>query len=154
MKLPHVVSSDPILTVHLTLIHPDARIPQYESDDAAAFDLASVADVTVEPGRVALVPTGLVIQVPVRMFLGIFARSSTPVKRGLMVANGVGVIDPDYCGPEDEVKIAVMNFADAPVIVKAGDRIAQGIFLEAPRVRWVEGAPREQSRGGFGATGD
>ena len=65
MKLPHVVSSDPILTVHLTLIHPDARIPQYESDDAAAFDLASVADVTVEPGRVALVPTGLVIQVPV-----------------------------------------------------------------------------------------
>ena len=154
MKLPHVVSSDPILTVHLTLIHPDARIPQYESDDAAAFDLASVADVTVEPGRVALVPTGLVIQVPVRMFLGIFARSSTPVKRGLMVANGVGVIDPDYCGPEDEVKIAVMNFTDAPVIVKAGDRIAQGIFLEAPRVRWAEGAPREQSRGGFGATGD
>lgn len=154
MKLPHVVSSDPILTVHLTLIHPEARIPQYESEDAAAFDLASVADVTVEPGGVALVPTGLVIQVPVRMFLGIFARSSTPVKRGLMVANGVGVIDPDYCGPEDEVKIAVMNFTDAPVIVKAGDRIAQGIFLEAPRVRWVEGAPREQSRGGFGATGD
>jgi dUTP pyrophosphatase len=154
MKIPQLALSDPILTVHLTRIHPQARIPAYESDDAAAFDLAAVADVTVEPGRVSLVPTGLVIQVPVRMFLGIFARSSTPVKRGLMVANGVGVIDPDYCGPEDEVKIAVMNFTDASVTVKAGDRIAQGIFLEAPRVRWVEGAPREQSRGGFGATGD
>ena len=141
------------LTVHVTRIHPDARLPQYESEDAAAFDLASVAEITVEPGRVALVPTGLVVQVPVRMFLGIFARSSTPLKRGLMVANGVGVIDPDYCGPDDEVKIAVMNFTDHIVTVKAGDRIAQGIFLEAPRVSWVEGQPREKSRGGFGATG-
>jgi dUTP pyrophosphatase len=146
-------ATDPVLTVHIARIHPEARVPRYESDLAAAFDLASVADVTVEPGRVALIPTGLVVQVPVRMFLGIFARSSTPVKRGLMVANGVGVIDPDYCGPDDEVKIAVMNFGDAPVTVQAGDRIAQGIFLQAPRVHWVESAPRERSRGGFGATG-
>ena len=153
MKILERVSPDPALTIHITRIHPDARVPQYESEDAAAFDLSAVADVTVEPGRVALVPTGLVVQVPVRMFLGIFARSSTPVKRGLMVANGVGVIDPDYCGPEDEVKIAVMNFTDSAVTVRAGDRIAQGIFLEAPRVKWVEGEPREKSRGGFGATG-
>lgn len=144
---------DSVLTVHITRIHPGARIPQYESGDAAAFDLAAVVDVTVEPGRVTLVPTGLVVQVPVRMFLGIFARSSTPMKRGLMVANGVGVIDPDYCGPEDEVKIAVLNFTGAPVTIRAGDRIAQGIFLEAPRVQWVESDPREKSRGGFGATG-
>ena len=153
MSIFETAAPDSLLTVQVTRIHPEARLPQYESDDAAAFDLSSVADVTVDPGRVALVPTGLVVQVPVRMFLGIFARSSTPVKRGLMVANGVGVIDPDYCGPQDEVKIAVMNFTDAPVLVKAGDRIAQGIFLEAPRVRWVEGQPRERSRGGFGATG-
>ena len=44
-------------------------------------------------------------------------------------ANGVGVIDPDYCGPEDEVKIAVMNFTREPVTVRAGDRIAQGLSL-------------------------
>lgn len=153
MKIFEPASTVATLTVHITRIHPDARLPQYESEDAAAFDLSAVADVTVEPGRVALVPTGLVVQVPVRMFLGIFARSSTPVKRGLMVANGVGVIDPDYCGPEDEVKIAVMNFSDTVVTVRSGDRIAQGIFLEAPRVQWVEGVPRETSRGGFGATG-
>jgi dUTP pyrophosphatase len=109
----------------------------------------------VEPGRVALVPTGLVVEVPAGMFLGIFARSSTPLKRGLMVANGVGVIDPDYCGPTDEVKIAVMNFTDAPVTVSRGDRIAQGIFLSAPRVSWDEADQlREASRGGFGATGE
>ena len=102
----------------------------------------------------ALVPTGLVIEVPEGMFLGIFARSSTPMRRGLMVANGVGVVDPDYCGPEDEVKVAVMNFTAAPVTVRKGDRIAQGIFLAAPRVSWEEREElRDTSRGGFGATG-
>lgn len=145
--------NDEPLTVLVTRIHPDAVIPAYHSGDAAAFDLAAVADVTVLPGKVALVPTGLVVRVPLRMFLGIFARSSTPLKRGLMVANGVGVIDPDYCGPEDEVKIAVMNFTGEPVVVSRGDRIAQGIFLAAPRVRWAEAEPAERSRGGFGSSG-
>src|SRR5688500_13765389 len=150
--MPDRTSSDP-LTVRITRIHPDAVLPEYQTAEAAGFDLAAVQNVTIEPGRVALIPTGLVIRVPVRMFLGIFARSSTPLKRGLMVANGVGVVDPDYCGPEDEVKIALMNFTDRAVTVRSGDRLAQGIFLEAPRVRWREGEPREKSRGGFGATG-
>ena len=144
---------DEPLTVQVTRVHPDARVPEYQTPDAAAFDLASVADITVQPGRVALVPTGLVIRVPLRMFLGIFARSSTPLKRGLMVANGVGVIDPDYCGPEDEIKVAVMNFTDGPVVIPKGDRIAQGIFLSAPRVQWAEAAPADRSRGGFGSSG-
>ena len=142
------------MKVQVTRIHVDARLPAYETTGAAGFDFAAVADVTVEPGTVALVPTGLVVRVPDGMFLGIFARSSTPVKRGLMVANGVGVIDSDYCGPSDEVKIAVMNFTAAPVTVKAGDRIAQGIFLTAPRVEWEETAgTTASSRGGFGSSG-
>lgn len=142
------------MNVRITRIHPAAQLPQYETAGAAGFDLAAVADVTVEPGRVALVPTGLVIKVPDGMFLGIFARSSTPVKRGLMVANGVGVIDSDYCGATDEVKIAAMNFTGTAVTVKAGDRIAQGIFLTAPRVEWEETAEIDvSSRGGFGSSG-
>jgi len=149
---PEPTPPDPI-AVRITRIHPDARLPRYETADAAGFDLAAVATVTVDPGRVALIPTGLVVKVPHRMFLGIFARSSTPVKRGLMVANGVGVIDPDYCGATDEVKIAVLNFTNEPVTVQAGDRVAQGIFLSAARVSWVEAEPEQVSRGGFGATG-
>ena len=142
------------MNVRITRIHPEARLPQYETSGAAGFDLAAVSDVTVEPGRATLVPTGLVIKVPDGMFLGIFARSSTPVKRGLMVANGVGIIDSDYCGAADEVKIAVMNFTSAPVTVRAGDRIAQGIFLTAPRVEWMETADAPTaSRGGFGSSG-
>src|SRR5688500_2945229 len=132
----------------------DVPLPAYESAGAAGFDLAAAEDITVAPGEVKLVPTGLVIEVPAGMFLGIFARSSTPLKRGLMVANGVGVVDPDYCGPTDEVKVAIMNFTDAAVTVRRGDRLAQGIFLTAPRVMWDEADQlRDQSRGGFGATG-
>lgn len=142
------------MKVRIRRLRPDVPLPRYESAQAAAFDLAAAADVVVAPGRVALVPTGLVVEVPAGMFLGIFARSSTPLKRGLMVANGVGVIDPDYCGPEDEVKIAVMNFTGEPVTVRQGDRIAQGLFLTAPRVGWDESTELGGvSRGGFGATG-
>lgn len=107
------------------------------------------------PGQIALVPTGLVIEVPPGYFLAIFARSSTPLKRGLLVANGVGVIDPDYCGPTDEVKIQVLNVSGAEVQVNRGDRLAQGIVLPSPRVTWQEVTDlREVTRGGFGATGN
>jgi dUTP pyrophosphatase len=101
------------------------------------------------------VATGLVIEVPEGMFLAVFARSSTPLKRGLMIANGVGVVDSDYCGPTDEVKIPALNFTSLPVRVAKGDRIAQGILLPSPRVAWEEvGELRAGSRGGFGATGE
>jgi dUTP pyrophosphatase len=142
------------LKVRIHRLHPDAVIPKYQTEGSAAFDLAAAELVAVAPGEVRLVPTGLVIEVPAGMFLGIFARSSTPLKRGLMVANGVGVVDSDYCGPEDEVKIAVVNVTPTPVTIEPGDRIAQGILLPAPRVTWEEvDRVRSSSRGGFGATG-
>ena len=141
-------------SVRIKRLSTAVSLPQYESDGAVAFDLAAATAVTVAPGQVALVPTGLVIEVPPGMFLGIFARSSTPLKRGLMVANGVGVVDQDYCGPQDEVKVAVLNFTSAPVHVAPGDRVAQGMLLPVNRVSWQEvEAIRDESRGGFGSTG-
>src|SRR4029450_5617410 len=107
-------------------LDPAVTLPAYQTDGAAGFDLASRVDMTIQPGEVALVPTGLVIEVPAGHFLGVFARSSTPLKRGLMVANGVGIVDSDYCGPDDEIKIEVFNFTTAAVVVRAGDRLAQG----------------------------
>jgi len=130
-------------------------LPAYGTDESAGFDLAAALDVTVPPRQIVLVRTGLVIEVPSGHFLAIFARSSTPLKRGLMVSNGVGVIDPDYSGPDDEVMIQVLNITDGPVEVRRGDRIAQGIVLQSPRVTWQEvAAIREVTRGGFGATGN
>ena len=129
-------------------------LPEPATGGAAGFDLAAAADIEIPPRGIRLVGTGLVIGVPSGYFLGIFARSSTPLKRGLMVANGVGIIDSDYCGPEDEIKIQVLNITDAPVKVSRGDRLAQGIVLPAPRIEWdeVESVSAE-SRGGFGSTG-
>jgi dUTP pyrophosphatase len=140
--------------IRIRRLSPSARLPRYETAGAAGFDLSASQDMTVQPGEVTLVPTGLVIELPLGTFLGIFARSSTPLRRGLMVANGVGVVDPDYCGPNDEVKIEVYNFTARPVQIKAGDRIAQGILMPAVRVEWEEATElRTDSRGGFGATG-
>ena len=143
------------MNVRITRLTDTARLPSYETAGAAGFDLAASVETTIAPGTVALVPTGLVIEVPRGHFLGIFARSSTPLKRGLMVANGVGVVDSDYCGPTDEIKIQVLNFTAAPVTVYAGDRIAQGVILPCVRAEWQEEATAAaaSSRGGFGSTG-
>jgi dUTP pyrophosphatase len=142
------------MRVRIRRLDPTISLPCYATSDSAAFDLAAAADVEVPPGHIRLVGTGLVIGVPSGYFLGIFARSSTPLKRGLVVANGVGVIDADYCGPDDEVRVQVLNITNAPVRIARGDRFAQAIVLPAPHVEWEEvndlGAP---TRGGFGSTG-
>lgn len=144
-----------MLPVRIRRLSSTVPLPAYQTDGAAGFDLAASEDVRIEPGAVALVPTGLVMQVPSGYFLGIFARSSTPLRRGLIVANGVGVVDADYCGATDEIKIQVLNVTSAPVTVKAGDRIAQGLFIPVARAAWRETDEdlRTGSRGGFGATG-
>ena len=142
------------MLLRIKRLDPTIGLPEPATGAAAGFDLAAAVDVDIPPRQIRLVGTGLVIAVPDGYFLGIFARSSTPLKRGLMVANGVGVVDADYCGPLDEVKVQVLNITDAPVMVKRGDRIAQGIVLPAPRVRWEEVADMDTpTRGGFGSTG-
>ena len=135
-------------------LDPTVALPSYGTNESAGFDLAAAHDLVIPAGEVALVRTGLVIEVPAGHFLGIFARSSTPLKRGLLVANGVGVVDSDYSGPNDEVMIQLLNFTGVPVQVAKGDRLAQGIVLPAPRVSWDEVSDiRATTRGGFGATG-
>jgi dUTP pyrophosphatase len=136
-------------------VHPAASLPAYQTTGSAGFDLSASVAMTIAPGQVTLVPTGLVIEVPAGHFLGVFARSSTPLKRGLMVANGVGIVDADYCGPTDEIKIEVYNFTAAPVRVEAGDRLAQGVLIPYVRAEWTEESRlgRTDDRGGFGSTG-
>ena len=135
-------------------LNPAVSLPQPATGHAAGFDLAAAVDIEIPPRTIRLVGTGLVIAVLDGHFLGIFARSSTPLKRGLMVANGVGVVDADYCGPDDEVKIQLLNFTDAAVLVRKGDRLAQAIVLPAPRVEWEEVSEMNvPTRGGFGSTG-
>jgi dUTP pyrophosphatase len=142
------------MRLQIKRLQPGIGLPEQATARSAGFDLAAASDMEIPPHSIRLIGTGLVIGVPDGYFLGIFARSSTPLKRGLMVANGVGVIDADYCGPDDEIKIQVLNITDAPVRVSKGDRLAQGIVLACPRVEWnVVEEMTAPTRGGFGSTG-
>ena len=130
-------------------------LPAYATAGAAAFDLAAAADVEVPPHGIALVPTGLVVEVPAGHFLAILARSSTPLKRGLMVANGVGVVDADYCGPADEVKVQVINVTDAPGARGRRRSASPRAWCWRRRALTFEevALADRASRGGFGSTG-
>ena len=131
--------------VRIRRLDASVPLPVYQTPGAAGFDLAASADVVIAPGTIALVPTGLVIEVPPGHFLGIFARSSTPLKKGLMVANGVGVIDQDYCGPADEVKIQVLNFTRGAGAGQARRPHRAGI-VHSGRPRRLAGVCRRSSR--------
>jgi len=102
-----------------------------------------------------LIPANVIIEVPKFYMLMLCLRSSTPRKHGLIMPQGVGIIDNDYCGEEDEIKIQVYNITDTPVLVERGSRIAQGIFVrvDTPPQPWIEvDNMSEKSRGGFGST--
>jgi dUTP pyrophosphatase len=132
---------------------PRAVMPVYKTPGAAAFDLSALDAVTIPPGESVRVGTGLVVKVPEGYFLGVFARSGT-ASRGLALGNGVGVLDADYCGPDDELLVLVRNFRSEPMTIAAGERIAQGIVLPCPRAELVEiPRPAIPNRGGFGSTG-
>ena len=141
------------MRVRVTRLNPSILLPAYGTAGAAGFDLAAAHDAEILPGQIKLIGTGLVFGVPDGHFLAIFARSSTPLKRGLVVANGVGVLDSDYSGPTDELRIQLLNITAAPITIKVGERLAQGIILQSPRVQIEEGDTSAASRGGFGSTG-
>jgi dUTP pyrophosphatase len=129
-------------------------LPQRKTALSAGYDLAAAADVAIQPGRVSLVPTGLKAYMGEGEVLLLSIRSSLAVKRGLMLANGVGVIDADYAdNPENEghIMVAIANPGAEPVTIARGERIAQGIFVRylATTDDTVGGA----RTGGFGSTG-
>jgi dUTP pyrophosphatase len=142
------------MQIKIKRLDPSVDLPRYQTPGSAAFDLASRHDLVIAPGEVVLVPTGLVIQAPPGHFLALAIRSSVPIKKGLALANGIGVVDSDYCGPEDEIRLALLNFTGRPVSVSRGERLAQGMFMPVVRSEWEEVADiGAVSRGGFGSSG-
>jgi dUTP pyrophosphatase len=141
------------MKVRIKRIDDSLPLPCYETAGSVGFDIMARMDVSVEPGKIALVPGNIIVEVPEGYMLTVAARSSTPLKRGLLTPHGIGVIDHDYCGPDDEIRIQVYNFTDKPVLVKRGDRIAQGLFMRVDKFEWNEVEIMEKtSRGGFGST--
>jgi dUTP pyrophosphatase len=129
-------------------------LPVYKTTGAAALDLASREEVEIEAGGVAYLPLNIALQVPKDSFVLVAARSSLH-KKGLFLANGIGIGDSDYCGDGDEYMAAVYNFSKEPVVVKKGERVAQMMVLKRESVEWEESDSfnERDNRGGFGSTG-
>jgi len=134
---------------------PRARLPERASPGAVGFDLFALERTEVPPGQQVLVRTGLVAKAPRPYALFLFPRSSLFRKKGLVFPHSVGVIDFDYCGEEDELMVPVLNLTSSPVVVEAGERIAQLVLLRVweGQIREISAPPEEHSRGGFGSTG-
>jgi dUTP pyrophosphatase len=140
---------------------PDLSLPEKKTPGSAGLDVYASETTLLEPGVVTLVPTGLIIEAPEGYHFRVFIRSGFAVKNNVSLVNSVGIIDGDYCGPEDYLKIAMVNNyhpGAEPVVINRGDRIAQIIFEKnaIDEVIWeVQDNPgfHGESRGGFGSTG-
>jgi len=163
-------------------IFPDARIPNYETRRAACFDIAAHLHsstrimtwagksqreyavqhdgsneknyIAIAPQERALIPTGLIFDIPEGYSVRLHPRSGMALKYGLVLANCEGVIDEDYI---HETKIIVLNTSDEVMKVYHGDRIAQGelVRYEQAEIEEIWDKPEQKSNrvGGFGSTG-
>lgn len=145
--------------------------PERGSEKAACYDLFALEDVHFGPGDIKLVKTGWACEVPAGYRTSIYVRSSTPLKKRFILANGVGIIDNDYRG---ELKVQLMNVATANVFIKElhgfitvfdsskirkGDKIAQLEIVPdlAPNIEAEfvdELTETKRGSGGFGSTGN
>lgn len=129
-------------------------LPRRHTAASAGYDLAAAEPVEVPAGGVAIVPTGLCVHMPADEFLAIHIRSGLGVRAGLVLANGTGIVDADYAAnPENggHILLALRNLGAAPIMIGAGERVAQGIFHRYQTVD--DDAPGDTRRGGFGSTG-
>lgn len=129
-----------------------AIAPEYKSRLAAGFDLAVIESATIYPGEKVRFRTGLVIQPPEGHWTLLVPRSSLS-KRGLVLANTIGVIDEDYCGPDDEIIAQLRNVSSIPVHIEAGERVVQGVFIRSCQAVLQPTVMTAPSRGGWGSTG-
>lgn len=145
------------MEIQIKKLHPDAIIPERHSAGAAAFDLHALVgrgEGRLINQQVVMVRTGIAIHIKDPGVVGIIAPRSGLGKKGITLANTIGVIDSDYQG---EIMLAVRNTGMSSVQLEPGDRIAQLLFVRlAPATfseveAFAEGTPR--GSGGFGSTG-
>jgi len=140
------------LEVPILRLHESLPEPAYATPGSVGFDLSTAAAADIQPGEIALVGTGLVLATPPGWALLVCLRSSTPKRFGVMQPHGIGVIDQDYCGVEDELRLQLLNFTQQAIHIPAHSRIAQGVFVHAEQAAWTAHVPAGASRGGFGST--
>jgi len=148
-----------LLEVKVKKIRPGAKVPSFESLEAAGADLyACLADsdcpaIEIKPHQTVKIPLGFQTEFAPGYAAMLYARGGTATKKGLAPANKVGVIDSDYRG---EWIAAMHNHSDKTVLIEDGERIAQILFQEIEHPTFVEVdelSDTERGEGGFGSTG-
>lgn len=129
-------------------------MPEYKTSGAIAFDLYSRLHMEISPFTETLIPLNVVIEVPKGYGLILASRSSYPKKK-LLIPNGIGVIDQDYCGNDNEIQVWALNFSKEKVLVEKGERIAQALIVPIEQItNFVEVQEMTaRNRGSFGSTG-
>lgn len=140
------------MKVKIKLVDSSMASPEYKTKGAVGFDLYLRKREVIKPREIVLMPANIVMKIPKGHFLLINGRSSTPRKFGLIIFTGI--IDPDFCGDEDEFSIQAMNLTNRTVRLDKGLRIAQGILIKISKAEFqVVKKMGNKSRGGFGTTG-
>ncbi len=135
---------------------PALPLPDYQTAGAAGADLrADLAgrDLTLEPGDVKLVPTGLRVEIPHGFEMQVRPRSGLALKYGVTVANAPGTVDSDYRGP---LGVILVNLGREPFVIAHGERIAQAVIAPVVQARYVMAetlSESDRASGGFGSTG-
>lgn len=142
-------------SIRVKRLHPNAMLPTYGSSEAAGADLYACLDeaVTIQPGEVFWVPTGIALEVPKGCAGLVYARSSMGAKRGLAPANKVGVVDSDYRG---EIRVVLLNHSKQPQTLEPGERVAQFVITPVLTPAYEEVTDltdTDRGAGGFGSTG-
>lgn len=142
------------MKVKIKRIDKSLPLPVYHTKGAVCFDIIARVSKTIKPKEIAKIPGNIIVKVPEGYMLLIAPRSSTPTKLGFLMPHSIGILDQDYCGPEDELQVQVYNFTEKPIEIKKGDRIAQAVFVKIAKYEWQEIEKiQEKTRGGFGSTG-
>lgn len=137
----------------------DIHLPYRSTAKSAGYDFEAAEDTTILPiaeaGKPTLVATGIKADMPSDEYLLIANRSSNPIKRTLVLANGIGVVDADYYNnPSNEghIMLQFINYSSEPVVIKKGDKIGQGIFTKFGLVDNDHATGKRL--GGHGSTGN
>lgn len=150
------------MQIDIQLLHPEAKVPEYATPGASAFDLRAIIDPAqtlhplrryIHPGGSLIVRTGIAVAVPQGWGLFIYSRSGHGFKNDVSLSNCVGVIDSDYTG---EIMVKLRNDSKEAFFVNHGDRIAQAVLQVAPRAQFIvreKLQETERGAGGMGSTG-
>lgn len=148
-----------VLTKEGDVKYPNAKQPVYETKTAVGCDFFSAVKITVPAKNTTVKPTlittGMKASFPEDVCLQLANRSSNPGKLGLVLANGVGIVESDYYGNPDndgELMFAFYNITDEDVIINEGDKLGQGVFYRILRASNYDKELASERQGGFGST--